>query len=107
MVQATMTNNREAAMQENAEAAAELMKQLSNPNRLMILCAIATKTLSVSDINRRVSISQSALSQHLTRLRKAGLVKTRKDRQTVYYSLQGDAAIQVISVLERIYCPDA
>lgn len=90
----------------HARAAAGLMKELSNEYRLMILCALANGELSVGQINNLMPLSQSAVSQHLARLRGAGLVATRRESQTIYYRLDGDAAIRVIEVLQSIYCPD-
>ena len=95
-----------AQLAEHADAAATLLKKMSNPHRLMILCALANGELSVSALNQKVALSQSALSQHLASLREARLVKTRKDGQTVYYQLQGDVAIRVIAVLQQMYCPE-
>ena len=93
-------------MTAHAEAAANLLKKMSNPHRLMILCALATGERSVNALNQKVMLSQSALSQHLASLREADLVTTRKEGQTVYYQLKGDDAIKVIAVLQQIYCPD-
>jgi DNA-binding transcriptional ArsR family regulator len=92
------------AMQEHAQAAANLLKALANENRLMILCTLIDGELSVGELNIRVPLSQSALSQHLASLRETGLVATRKEAQTVYYSLQGDEAQKIIAVLQSIYC---
>lgn len=92
-------------MQEHAQAAANLLKALANENRLMILCSLIEGEVSVGDLNARVPLSQSALSQHLASLREAGLVSTRKEAQTVYYRLEGVAAVRVIEVLQSIYCP--
>ncbi len=92
-------------MQEHAQAAANLLKALANENRLMILCTLIDGELSVGELNTRVPLSQSALSQHLASLREAGLVATRKEAQTVYYSLQGNDAQKIIAVLQSIYCP--
>jgi len=93
-------------LEKHAEAAAELLKKMSNSHRLMILCTLAAGELSVTALNQKVPLSQSALSQHLASLRAAELVQTRKDGQAVYYQLQGDSAIRVIAVLQQIYCPD-
>lgn len=92
-------------MQVHAQQAAALLKALANENRLMILCTLIEGELSVGELNIRVPLSQSALSQHLASLREAGLVATRKEAQTVYYSLQGDEAQKIIAVLQSIYCP--
>lgn len=100
-----MGNTNPGSMQEHAQAAANLLKALANENRLMILCTLISNEMSVGELNARVPLSQSALSQHLASLREAGLVVTRKEAQTVYYSLQGDEAQKIIAVLQSIYCP--
>ncbi|QEY12577.1 MULTISPECIES: metalloregulator ArsR/SmtB family transcription factor [unclassified Cellvibrio] len=92
-------------MQSHAQAAAGLLKALANENRLMIMCTLIGGEMSVGELNERVPLSQSALSQHLASLREAGLVSTRKEAQTVYYRLEGNEATQVIAVLQSIYCP--
>lgn len=92
-------------MQAHAREAAALMKALANENRLMILCTLVGGEMSVGELNERVPLSQSALSQHLASLREAGLVSTRKAAQTVYYQLHGDEASKIIAVLQSIYCP--
>ena len=104
----TLSSNQNSLqqMQEHALAAANLLKALANENRLMILCTLMAGEISVGDLNTKLPLSQSSLSQHLASLREAGLVSTRKEAQTVYYQLQGDEAIQIISVLQSIYCPD-
>ena len=91
-------------MAEHANEAAEFLKKLANPHRLMMLCAISDGELSVGQLNEQVRLSQSALSQHLAALRDAGLVKTRREGQTIYYSLQGKRAMQVIKVLQGLFC---
>lgn len=93
------------ALAENAQAASMLLKQLSNQHRLMILCSLIDDELSVTELNDRTHLSQSALSQHLASLRNAGLVQTRREAQTIFYQLQGNEAIQIIGVLKSIYCP--
>ncbi len=90
---------------EHAQEASALLKQLSNQHRLMILCSLIDGELSVTELNSRTNLSQSALSQHLASLRSAELVQTRREAQTIYYQLQGNEAIQVIKVLKSIYCP--
>jgi len=90
----------------HAQEAAQLLKALANENRLMILCSLVQQELNVSQLNERLDLSQSALSQHLAWLRREGLVQTRRDAQTIFYSLQGSKAKQVIEVLQSIYCAD-
>jgi DNA-binding transcriptional ArsR family regulator len=106
MSQALIDLNAMSRMQAHAQEAAALMKQLGNEHRLIILCTLGAGELSVGELNERVPLSQSALSQHLASLRAAGLVATRKEAQTVFYRLQGDEALKVIQVLQSIYCPD-
>jgi len=91
-------------MQLHAADAAGLMKALGNESRLMILCVLAEGERSVSDLNTIVPLSQSALSQQLARLRQQGVVKTRRESQTIYYSLTDGPADRVINLLHDIYC---
>ncbi len=93
-------------MRANVGQAAKLLKALANENRLLILCQLDGKELSVGELNAHLELSQSALSQHLAVLRKDGLVTTRRESQTIYYSLSGDTASRVIHTLHDIYCPD-
>ena len=90
-----ITSESLAAMREHARAAAALMKSLSNENRLMILCTLVGGEMSVSELNERVPLSQSAVSQHLASLRESELVETRKEAQTVYYRLKRKRCITV------------
>lgn len=102
----TKTASSPAEMQLHAAQAAGLLKALANENRLMIMCTLLGGELSVGELNAKVPLSQSALSQHLASLRDAGLVSTRKEAQTVYYQVCGDEANKIIAVLQSIYCPD-
>ncbi len=94
-------------MQEHAAGAADLMKALGNESRLMILCLLTEGERSVSDLNETIPLSQSALSQQLARLRQQGLVKTRRESQTIYYALADGPADRVIHLLHDIYCGTA
>ena len=91
-------------MRLHATDAAGLMKALGNESRLMILCTLAAGERSVSELNEIVPLSQSALSQQLARLRQQGLVKTRRESQTIFYSLSPGPADRVIHLLHDIYC---
>ncbi|MDH2435104.1 metalloregulator ArsR/SmtB family transcription factor [Pokkaliibacter sp. MBI-7] len=93
-------------MKRNASGAAKVLKALANESRLLILCYLDGKELSVTELNTCLDLSQSALSQHLAVLRRDGLVKTRRESQTIYYSLSGDVASQIIRTLHDIYCPE-
>ena len=90
----------------NARKASILLKAMSNERRLLILCSLAEGELSVGQMEGIVQLSQSALSQHLARLRHDGLVATRRDAQTIYYSLKGDEARTIIQTLHDLYCRD-
>ena len=92
------------AMRAHAGDAAGLMKALGNESRLMILCTLVEGERSVSELNEVVALSQSALSQQLARLRQQGLVKTRRESQTIFYSLADGPADRVIHLLHDIYC---
>lgn len=72
--------------------------------RLMILCDLLGGELSVGELQARIGLSQSALSQHLARLRAENLVKTRREFQSIYYSVSSDRALKVIAVLHDLYC---
>lgn len=98
---------RASAMQEHAADAAGLMKALGNESRLMILCMLAEGERSVSDLNENIPLSQSALSQQLARLRRQGLVTTRRESQTIFYDLADGPADRVIQLLHDIYCGTA
>lgn len=87
--------------------AAKLMEMLSQPVRLRILCALSVQPWSVVKLAEAVNLSQPAMSHHLRKLREAGLVKTERDAQTIYYSLQGQEVAEVLTVLHDLYCPDA
>jgi DNA-binding transcriptional ArsR family regulator len=94
------------AMQQNAKEAVTLLKSLANESRLMILCVLTEGELSVGQLNKRINLSQSALSQHLAVLRVQGLVNTRRESQTIYYRLSKSPAMRVISLLHEVYCKD-
>lgn len=93
-------------MKASANEAAQLLKMLSNPQRLQVLCMLAEGEMSVGQINEKVpSLSQSALSQHLAKMRAENLVKTRREAQTIWYSLVDGPSRDIINTLYSIYCP--
>ncbi len=83
---------------ENADEAARFLRALANENRLMVLCSLVAGELSVSALQERVPLSQSALSQHLAVLRNQGLVTTRREAQTIHYRI-ADARVQKLMPL--------
>lgn len=88
----------------NADAAEALLKVLANRYRLMLLCEMHKGEKSVTALQQVVGLSQSAVSQHLARLRDEGLVSTRRDAQTIYYALASENAARIIATLYDIYC---
>lgn len=92
------------AMRVHASDAARLLRALANDKRLMLLCLLAEGEASVGELNEQVDLSQSALSQHLALLREDGLVETRREAQTIFYSLVDGPARRVIDTLHAIYC---
>jgi DNA-binding transcriptional ArsR family regulator len=96
-----------AKLQGNAARACNLLKAMANPARLMVLCQIAHGEKSVGELERTVGLSQSGLSQHLAVLRSKKLVTTRRDAQTIYYSLASAEAAAVMGTLYEIYCRKA
>jgi DNA-binding transcriptional ArsR family regulator len=91
-------------LQKNAKKAAGLLKSMSHPSRLMVLCHLMNGECPVSVLNKAVPLSQSALSQHLASLRDAGLVETRRESQIIHYRLNSEAVADILQVLYRIYC---
>lgn len=89
----------------SAGEAATLLRALSNEKRLMILCQLGGREMSVGQMLPFVGLSQSALSQHLARLRDEALVSTRRDGTTIFYRIAHPAVLKVIAVLAEIYCP--
>ena len=88
----------------HASDATRLLKTLANEKRLMILCLLVEGERAVGELNACVDLSQSALSQHLAVLREEGLVQTRREAQTIYYSLAPGPAAAVMDTLHRTYC---
>ena len=93
-----------AALQRNALRGAELLKAMSNPSRLIVLCQLAEGEKSVGELERVIHLGQSALSQHLAVLRRGNIVTTRRSGQTIYYSLAGSEAPAVLSALYQVFC---
>ena len=88
----------------HAGKAADLLKALANEQRLMILCNLLEGPLSVGEINERVDLSQSALSQHLAVLRESNVVVTTREAQTIRYSLPEGVVTRIIGILYKEFC---
>jgi DNA-binding transcriptional ArsR family regulator len=93
-----------AEMRLKASQAAGLLKAMSNENRLLILCHLGGKEMSVTELNSFIDLSQSSLSQHLARLRNDGLVKTRRESQTIFYSIANPSVVNLIGLLQAEFC---
>lgn len=93
----------EDMLSRSAEAEA-FLKQLANSKRLMILCVLSEGEITVSELNQRVPLSQSALSQHLAKLRAVGFVSTRREAQSIYYQLADARVAAIIQHLYQVFC---
>ncbi|UPT62268.1 MAG: metalloregulator ArsR/SmtB family transcription factor [Hyphomonadaceae bacterium JAD_PAG50586_4] len=90
-------------LESRAGEAADLMKLLANDQRLIILCRLSDAEMSVSELGEHVSLAQSALSQHLAKLRAHGLVATRREGQNIYYRLASPTAQKLVGALCELY----
>ena len=91
-------------MLEKREHVAQLLKTIAHESRLMILCMLVKNEMTVSEINEFVELSQSALSQHLAVLRQNNLVETRRESQTIYYSLVDKDLSHIVTSLHDVFC---
>lgn len=91
-------------MKQAAEQVADLMKVLSHKNRLMVLCLLVEGEKPVGELARALDVREQAMSQQLALLRKDGLVKPRRDGQTIYYSLARDDIAKLMAFLYATYC---
>lgn len=94
-----------ALFEQSTSRAADLLRLLGNQHRLMILCQITDGELSVGELQRRLPLSQSALSQHLAKLRADGIVSTRREAQSIFYRIADPAALRIITTLAELFCP--
>ncbi len=92
------------AMRQNAGAAAAMMAVLSHEARLRVLCDLVEGERMAGELVERSGLSQSALSQHLARLREDGLVATRREGQAIFYSIADPDVARILAVLHDIYC---
>ena len=91
-------------MQDNAGKACGLLKAMANEARLMVLCQLIEGEKSVTALQEVVGLSQSAMSQHLAVLREQDIVTTRRDGQSVFYSIASGHAMALMETLHREYC---
>ena len=95
---------RMAQLERNARRAAGLLKAMSNPSRLVICCQLAEGERSVGELEDEVGLSQSGISQHLAVLRREHVVVTRRQKQTVFYSLASEEVAAVMATLHKVFC---
>ena len=96
-----------AELESKAEAVETLLKSVGNRNRLIVLCELLKGERSVGALQSAIGLSQSALSQHLARMREDGIVATRRESQTIYYALASKKVVRLISLLYELYCAPA
>lgn len=102
----TATPSVETFMREGAQDAAAFLRLISNENRLIILCLLLQhKELSAGAINDFLTLSQPALSQHLSKMRDEGLIAYRRDAQTLYYRIDNPNVKKIVATLKTIFCP--
>jgi DNA-binding transcriptional ArsR family regulator len=94
-------------MANNAKRASEFLKALAHESRLMILCILAEGEKSVSELEDHLSLRQPTVSQQLARLRSDGLVTTRRDGKTIYYSVASDEARAIVGAVYDVFCRKA
>lgn len=94
-----------ADLEVNASAAAAFLRVMANEKRLMVLCQLVEGEKSVGELQAGSTLSQSALSQHLAKLRDENIVKTRRAAQTIYYSIADPSAARLLDTLAEIFCP--
>lgn len=99
-----MINMDLATMEQNADSASRLLTAMANPKRLLILCNLLDRELNVGQLAERVGLGQSPLSQHLSKLRAWGFVKTRREGQQINYTIASGEVRQLLETLYNIYC---
>jgi len=102
---AAVQNGDLARLQTAARAACGLLKVLSNPDRLLLLCHLSQAEYSVGQLEAMTGVRQPTLSQQLTVLREEKLVATRRVGKQIYYDLASSHALAVLQVLYQLYCP--
>lgn len=93
-----------AELSSSALEVADLLKTLSHPARLMIVCTLMESEYSVGELEEKVDVHQPHLSQHLTVLRGSGIVETRREGKQIFYRLTEDKAAQLVASLYEIFC---
>lgn len=101
---AGLTRAEVARLRGSAVRVTDLLKAMASPSRLMILCQLAEGEKSVGEMEGIVGLSQSALSQHLAVLRRKRIVSTRREAQSIHYSLASKEVEEIMAALYRVFC---
>lgn len=103
-ISSARTDSTLSVLEARAEEAAALLSSMANAKRLLVLCHLVERECSVGDLAVVAGLNQSALSQHLGKMRLQGLVTTRREGQTIYYRLASPEVRKVLETLYGIYC---
>lgn len=111
-IEAALTDQQEmsdelAALMRKARKASDFLKALAHENRLVILCLLSERERSVTELEGLLALSQATVSQQLARLRHEGLVETRRDGRTIYYSLADETTRRFIQAIYEKFCREA
>lgn len=106
MSQSTVSKQDPFLLQTQAAQAAGMLRTLGNPHRLLVLCLLIEHgEMTVGGLLEQVALSQSALSQHLAKMREEGFVSYRREAQTLYYRIENPDVARLIATLKAIFCP--
>ncbi|WP_113632758.1 metalloregulator ArsR/SmtB family transcription factor [Pectobacterium peruviense] len=101
-----LSNSDREFMQDGAVKAAALLRAIGNENRLLVLCLlIEHNEMSVGTLLEHIPLSQSALSQHLAKMREEGLISYRRESQTLYYRIENHDVEKIVATLKALFCP--
>ncbi|AZK64189.1 ArsR/SmtB family transcription factor [Pectobacterium versatile] len=101
-----LSNSDRGFMQDGAAKAAAMLRAIGNENRLLVLCLLIEKgEMSVGALLEHIPLSQSALSQHLAKMREEGLISYRRESQTLYYRIENQDVEKIVATLKGIFCP--
>ncbi|WP_409158583.1 ArsR/SmtB family transcription factor [Pectobacterium sp. B2J-2] len=102
----TLSNSAREFMQNGAAKAAALLRAIGNENRLLVLCLLIEQgEMSVGALREHIPLSQSALSQHLAKMREEGLISYRRESQTLYYRIENRDVEPLVATLKTLFCP--
>ncbi|KAA3669291.1 metalloregulator ArsR/SmtB family transcription factor [Pectobacterium carotovorum] len=101
-----LSNSDREFMQDGSAKAAAMLRAIGNENRLLVLCLLIEKgEMSVGALLEHIPLSQSALSQHLAKMREEGLISYRRESQTLYYRIENQDVEKIVATLKGIFCP--